>query len=209
MYRYALSTGYILTCDQATVKDFILPNRQVVFLCDRKLSRMQGELEVDENPVSSNGLCYATVQDTIKDYNVTEFQCNCKQSQITREEMISILKDKRRYKFGVCRHLMKLEERWSNMPMKERSYLEQTDIYPTSDGPILDFAERKSQGITMTSVLFCKQGGIIYPITSGQLVEEKQEILSELEKDLLNRFYGDLAFENWSDEKNMRSRNLE
>ena len=191
------------------MKDFILPNRQVVFLCDRKLSRMQGELEVDENPVSSNGLCYATVQDTIKDYNVTEFQCNCKQSQITREEMISILKDKRRYKFGVCRHLMKLEERWSNMPMKERSYLEQTDIYPTSDGPILDFAERKSQGITMTSVLFCKQGGIIYPITSGQLVEEKQEILSELEKDLLNRFYADLAFENWSDEKNMRSRNLE
>lgn len=150
--------------------------------------RMQGELEVDENPVSSNGLCYATVRDTIKDYNVTEFQCNCKQSQITREEMISILKDKRRYKFGVCRHLMKLEERSSNMPMKERSYLEQTDIYPTSDGPILDFAERKSQGITMTSVLFCKQGGIIYPITSGQLVEEKQEILSELEKDLLRFF---------------------
>lgn len=29
--------------------------------------RMQGELEVDENPVSSNGLCYATVRDTIKD----------------------------------------------------------------------------------------------------------------------------------------------
>lgn len=26
----------------------------------------------------------------------------------------------------------------------------------------------EEEGITMTSVLFCKHGGIIYPITSGQ-----------------------------------------
>ena len=88
--------------------------------------------------------------------------------------MINIMKDKDCYKFGVCRHLMKLEERWSNMPLAERSYLEQSyraqiDTYPTGDGPILEYAERESQGITMTSVLFCKQGGIIYPETSGQI----------------------------------------
>lgn len=76
--------------------------------------------------------------------------------------------------------------------MKERSYLEQTDIYPTGDGPILDFAERKSQGITMTSVLFCKQGGIIYPVTSGQVIESFYRLTDE-ETLFVTTIYGEAA----------------
>lgn len=201
LYKEYLVHMAILTCDQATVEDFILPNGRRIFLRDKNPRRKQGELEVDENPVSANGLCYATVRDTLRGYNIPHFLCNCKQSQISREEMINIMKDKDCYKFGVCRHLMKLEKWWSNMPMEEGSYLAQIDTYPAGDGPILESAEREAKGITMTSVLFCKQGGIIYPKTSGQLVEEKQEILSELEKDILNRFYEELAFENWQDDK--------
>ena len=73
LYNEYLVHRAVLTCDQATVKDFILPNGQRVPLCDRKESRKQGELEVDENPVYSNGLCYATVRDTIKYYNIPPF----------------------------------------------------------------------------------------------------------------------------------------
>lgn len=86
------------------------------------------------------------------------------------------MEDKNRNKFEVCRHLMKLEKKWSNMPMKEgvegavKSYMALTDTYPTGDGPILESAEREAQGITMTSVLFCRQGEIIYPVTSGQSI---------------------------------------
>lgn len=167
LYKEYLVHRAVLTCDQATVEDFILPNGQKVPLCDRRESRKQGELEVDENPVSSNELYYATVRDTIVGYNIPKFWCNCKQAQISREEMINIVKDKDRYKIGVCQHLMKLEKRWSNMPMKEGSYLAVQDGYPLDEGLTIEHPTRESKGITMTSVLFCKQGGIIYPITSG------------------------------------------
>ncbi len=100
----------VLTCDQATVEDFILPNKQVIHLRDRKESRKQGELEVDENPVYSNGLCYATVRDTEAGINIPLFWCNCKQSQVSREEMMNIMKEKRCHEFGVCRYLMKVEQ---------------------------------------------------------------------------------------------------
>ena len=56
LYKEYLVHLAVLTCDQATVEDFILPNGRVVHLRDRKESRMQEKLEVDENPVSSNGL---------------------------------------------------------------------------------------------------------------------------------------------------------
>lgn len=177
-YKEYLVHTAILTCDQATVDDFILPNGQKVSLCDRRESRKQGELEVDDNPVSSNGLYYATVRDTIVRYNIPNFLCNCKQAQISREEMINIMKDKDCYKFGVCRHLMKLEERWNNMPMQEGSYMAVTDSYPVGEGVTFEFPTRESKGITMTSVLFCKHGGIIYPITSGQeCIEEAGEVI--------------------------------
>lgn len=193
LYNEYLVHLAVLTCDQATVEDFILPNGRLVRLGDRKKSRMQEKLVVDENPIYSNELRYATDADTLKYYNISPFWCNCKRMQISREEMINIMKDKDCYKFGVCRHLMKLERRWSNMPMEEGGYLEQTDIYPIVGGSTIEFAERKAQGITMTSVLFCKQGGIIYPKTSGQDKEfiESFEYLTDEEILFVTTIYGE------------------
>lgn len=79
--------------------------------------------------------------------------------------------------------------------MAEGGYLTLTDAYPTGVGPILDIAERESKGITMTSVLFCRQGGIIYPINSGQVwikevINVKKEIMA-----LLEEVYGDVRIE--------------
>lgn len=197
LYKQYLVHTAVITCDQATVDDFPLPNGHVVGLRDRNPRRKQDVLEVDENPVSSNGLYYATVRDAIECYNVPPFMCNCKRLHVSREELKNIMEDKERHKYGVCRHLMKLEKRWNNMPMAGEKYMTLTDTYPidgdsTVDGEsTVEFIEQESEGITMTSVLFCKQGGLIYPINSGQkwiimepeIVNVKAEILALLKED--------------------------
>lgn len=75
-------------------------------------------------------------------------------------------------KEGSCKYLMKLESEWENYEIGQ-SFLS----FP-------DDAKGQQSGITMTSMLFCKHGGFIYPVTSGQVkVEEEveEEIVEEVE----------------------------
>ena len=84
--------------------------------------------------------------------------------------------DPNRNKHGVCRHLMRLNEEWDNMIIEGRSYMTKTDVKSTmlSAGIEDQFGEREEvEGITMTSVLFCKHGGLIMPVTSGQKIFEE------------------------------------
>ncbi|MGN0279787.1 MAG: hypothetical protein ACI4C4_10595 [Lachnospiraceae bacterium] len=53
----------------------------------------------------------------------------------------------------------------------------------------------------MMSMLFCRRGGIICARESGQSVVIGENIFTELETELLEKFNQFFAFENWSQEK--------
>lgn len=140
-----------------------------------------------ENPLteSSNGKeyhHYGTVADAVKFQNVSPFLCNCKQpANEEQKQKIKENMDECR-KHGVCQYLMELEEAWENCEF-EVGYqpLFNLGIIPTIGSgsfigsPIVISEEESKEGITMTSMLFCKHGGFIYPVTSGQKNEQKRE----------------------------------
>ena len=78
-------------------------------------------------------------------------------------------------KHGVCQYLMDLEDEWenSNFGVEYESFFN-LGIVPTIGSgrfmglPIVISEEESKAGIIMTSVLFCRHGGFIYPVTSGQ-----------------------------------------
>lgn len=180
-YNEYLVNGAVLTCDQATLEDFELPDGGRVILdmasAGNPEKRRKTVLTVEENPMSIYGQTYATVRDTVKGLNVMPFCCNCKQNIIKMEEMRKIKEDPECGKYGVCRHLMQLNEKWDNLP-RETGYLKMVNQIPKPDTAgvedMLDLtyeellARGEQEGITMTSVLFCRHGGLIRPLTSGQ-----------------------------------------
>ena len=179
-----LIDGAVLRCNQATPNDFEIPNVGTVVL--EKVAGKDSEeccqmiLHVPENPISdNNGKCYATVKDTVFNKNIIPPKCNCNLMTDRQEEIEKIMADPDRSKNGVCRHLMKLNEKWDNMIIEGRNYMTQTNVKSTmlSAGIEDVFGARSSFGnsereeaecITMTSMLFCKHGGLITPVTSGQ-----------------------------------------
>ena len=81
---------------------------------------------------------------------------------------------------------MQLNKEWDNMPLPNREdgdpqyearrYLTKRNVYVKDGAPKMDIEDMPEEylesedieGITMTSVLFCKHGGLICPVTSGQ-----------------------------------------
>lgn len=165
-------------------------------------------LRVPENPMSANNLRYATVADTKQGWNIMPFPCNCKEPALSAQE--DIIKENKVdcQSHGVCKYLMDLEEEWENYDFKETlsfsvpvpfpelapvsvsvsvPYKNFMDEAATSELEDIQMSEiwakdnaQKKKGITMTSVLFCKHGGFIYPRTSGQtvLLEDLTKFLS-------------------------------
>lgn len=120
-------------------------------------------LVVTENPDAEvTGLKHATIKDCEKEKNIYCFG-NCMWHPDNDEE---IQKFKNHTEFerkeGSCKHLMNLESQWDNYDIGQ-SFLD----FPDDDSV-------KKPGITMTSILFCKHGGFIYPITSGQIAQMEQ-----------------------------------
>lgn len=120
-------------------------------------------LVVTENPDAEvTGLKHATIKDCEKEKNIFCFG-NCMWHPDNDEE---IQKFKNHTEFerkeGSCKHLMNLERQWDNYDIGQ-SFLN----FPDDDSV-------QKPGITMTSILFCKHGGFIYPITSGQIVQMEQ-----------------------------------
>lgn len=177
-----LVDGAILQCNQATWDDFPVPGGEPVELEGNfhKKKKPHTTLCVNENPISSNGLIFATVGDTIKDINIIPFKCNCKIEADRESEIEKIKNDESCSEHGVCRHLMQLNSEWENVSLEGSSYLSKRDISGSlqMDNYYLQqvrygIVENSSiavekEGLNMCSILFCKHGGIITPVNSGQ-----------------------------------------
>ena len=108
---------------------------------------------------------------------------------------------------GTCYCSMRLNPEWENMP-SGYNFAEETfrDNFPSVGiNKVLMspsyFQFNGREGINMTSMLFCNCGGIISATMSGQNTVTSEDIWNDYELALLEKFYDQLAYENWSDEK--------
>lgn len=175
-----LVNGAILGCTSATWEDFPLSDGKAVKIDGKDEKQNKGEpteyLRVLENPMYTNDFRHANVTDTRQEWNILPFPCNCKEAASRAQEEIIKTNKVDCQSHGVCKYLMNLEEEWENIDFKTPyaefpdgkmySWLEEAQAVSTLDRIPL----YKKTGITMTSVLFCRHGGFIYPITSGQTI---------------------------------------
>lgn len=117
---------------------------------------------------------------------------------------------------------MMLNTEWENMPLGFNWYTESFDVNFPSIGtanissPTSYQQYNGKEGINMMSMLFCKCGGIINAIKSGQdKVDSMWEdfelefsIWEDFELELLEKFYNNLTYENWSPEKKLCAEGL-
>lgn len=189
-----LVDGALLCCTKATWNDFELSDGSKVHLDKMEEKKKRGEpqvpLRVWENPLFKDGFRHATVTDTVEGLNISSLLCNCQEPAAEGIEQKIIKNMDECKKYGVCRYLMNLEDEWENIDFNV-PYASFSDIQAlgtigsgqfdyNSNSKILSTEDKT--GITMTSVLFCRHGGFIYPETSGQTyVAVKDE--SELEEE--------------------------
>lgn len=175
-----LVNGAILGCTSATWEDFPLSDGKFIKIDGKDEKQNKGEpteyLRVLENPMYTNELRHANVTDTRQGWNILPFPCNCMEKATYDQEEILKTNKVDCQSHGVCKYLMDLEDAWENIDFKTPyaefpdgkmySWLEEAQAVSTLDRIPL----YKKTGITMTSVLFCRHGGFIYPITSGQTI---------------------------------------
>ena len=210
IYQQYLVDGAVLRCNQAMTDDVVFTEWGEKVILEHKADEVCNIiLNVPENPVYEdddsensmmiNGLRYATVKDTIKNINIIVPKCNCRLAADRDEEEKRIRNDTDRNKNGVCMHLMRLNEEWDNFEVKDKEgfrikYAKRVNVAPSpfsaGAGRMLDgsedVVEEEVEGITMTSVLFCKHGGLIMPVKSGQTDDELLVILSKNREELTN-----------------------
>ena len=117
-------------------------------------------LKVTENlTANSNGLMHATIKDCIMENNIPSFGNCLSGPNCARENEIFQDEEATEKKGGTCQFLMRLESEWENYEIGQSFQSFDDDV------------EGEQIGITMTSTLFCKHGGFIYPVTSGQIIE--------------------------------------
>ena len=175
-YHQYLVDGAVLRCTAATTDDFTYAEGETVVLENKDDEVCNITLDVHENPMSVNHLIYATVKDTVQQINITPPKCNCRLAVNRNAERKRIIDDMERNKNGVCRHLMDLNDTWDNFEVDGTTYLKKVNavinLFPSEDGKGIVEGPGdiigEEDGITMTSVLFCKHGGLIMPVTSGQ-----------------------------------------
>lgn len=180
-----LVNGAILTCTNCTKENVEIKDGDKIYECHAKentdidttsisdwdIDKVAGKLIVTENPASEvTGLHNATVVDSERENNIPYFG-NCKRNPDSEQELNEFRKihgEGRgviKIEEGSCKYLMKLEEKWENYEIGQE-FVSYTDD-----------KKGKNSGITMTSILFCKHGGFIYPVTSGQTAESEELIL--------------------------------
>ena len=140
-------------------------------------------LNVTENPRAKccGYLYHATIKDRKAEFNVPPFRCNCDISPHNDKEWAKLEEDESCLTEGTCKALINLCDEWDNLPT-EKSYL----MFWNED------RQGMVPGITMSSMLFCRHGGIITAKTSGQDIREILNAIGNIEEK-----YGDM----WTEEK--------
>ena len=160
-----LVDGAYLTCNMAFTGTQLI--RGVSYGIERE-SVKKGtttRLSIAENKSEINGRPVATIKDCEKNVHIQPFNCNCLNLPDREEEYKAILEDEECISFGTCRQLMNLNDNWENF-IKSTGYLS----FSRAD------EKDRADGITMESILFCRHGGLITPIQSGQ-VETSELVL--------------------------------
>ncbi len=169
-YKQYLMDGAVLQCNQATLDPFILPDGTKIDLVlnanENGEERKQTNLCVLDKSMSANDTPYATVLDTKQEENIFPFRCHCKRGVDREEEYSKIKNDPSCKTDGVCKHLMKLSKEWDNLPLEGQLYKKRDVTIEIMDD--LNLIMKDTQCINMMSMLFCKHGGLITPVTSGQ-----------------------------------------
>ena len=116
-------------------------------------------LNVTENPKAKccGYLYHATVKDRKAGVNIPPFRCNCDREPHNEKEWSKLEEDESCLIEGTCKALINLCDEWDNLPT-EKSYM----MFWNED------RQGMVPGITMSSMLFCRHGGIITPVESGQ-----------------------------------------
>ena len=161
-----LVAGALLTCSQATNETIHIPDPDAVV---ETLYVYEGSEGKTENPLlnvanlaNDGSARYATVSDTKRGINIIPFR-NCRLTNIGKDGDIVLQNSKKCQKYGTCYALMDLCDEWVNVqPGAE---------YGTAD-------DAKKNCINILSHLCCYQGGMIFPLDTGQ-GELEDEIESE------------------------------
>lgn len=166
-----LVDGAILCCDKATTAPILIKGQPIV-LKETDKKKMKARLETTiwatDKASMINGMEAISVKDRVtkkyreekEDINIEPFQCNCL-CQVNDEEAEDILRNRSYFEeHGTCCRLIKLKNDWENM-IRNTNYW--TVKYRTEGGKT-----ETAEGVTMLSMLFCSNGGIITPLNSGQ-----------------------------------------
>lgn len=179
----------------------------------------EGKEEENQLNIISFGNCGFLDEDGINDVDkiaerVLQILCShsylgdkCRQNGITKDRILKGILEGIKSGKGTCYGCMVLNSEWENLP-EEYDYVENTfDPVPGAAG-IEGFLEGKQyfqfggkEAINMMSMLFCRfGGGIINAVDSGQSTVTQEDIFTDLEKTLLEKF-GHFAYEEWNEDK--------
>lgn len=167
-----LMEGALLTCSQATNETQTIRILNPVVAVNYSFEGNDGETENPllnvSNPANNGIAKYATVSDTKREYNIIPFR-NCILTHSGDGEE-KVLKNKEGcMKYGTCYALMNLCDEWVNVQSGAE--------YGTP-------SDEKKNCINMLSHLGCYQGGMIFPLDSGQRgLEEKIKYIDTVDKD--------------------------
>lgn len=192
-----LVDGAILKCSKSTLLPFQMKNTTGIMLKDvhkeseeerenRERTRLyvrkeDGTMEVEKSfyattlDCKKGELCNQSIEeDKEEGPNMYPFRCNCKEGcdRAEEEELIKEHIDECKEN-GVCQYLMDLNDTWVNWPSEQRRFYEKRLVkvpIETEDG-MKEFSV-DAECVSMTSMLFCKHGGLITPVISGQVAFE-------------------------------------
>lgn len=166
-----LVEGALLTCSQATndIKYIDVPDSETgeKYVFEGNEGKTENELLNVKNPANDGEKRYARVSDTVKKENIGIFR-NCKLTTDSSASEAKVLGKREECRtYGTCFALMDLCDEWVNVQSGAE--------YGTADG-------EKKNCINMLSHLGCYQGGMIFPLDTGQ-GESEEEIVEGVNKE--------------------------
>lgn len=178
-----LVEGALLTCSQATndIKYIDVPDSETgeKYVFEGNEGKTENELLNVKNPANDGEKRYARVSDTVKKENIGIFR-NCKLTTSSSASKAKVLEKREECRtYGTCFALMDLCDEWVNVQSGAE--------YGTADG-------EKKNCINMLSHLGCYQGGMIFPLDTGQ-GESEEEIVETDFYELAQR-YGAKTYDN-------------